>query len=77
MGVLIREIALLYAAISSEKPDDRKLATASLTPLPSLPIQYADFAHWQREWLQGEVLETQLSLLAAAVGRHFYTESAY
>jgi amino acid adenylation domain-containing protein len=61
MGVLIREIALLYAAISSEKPDARKLATASLTPLPPLPIQYADFAHWQREWLQGEVLETQLT----------------
>ncbi len=51
MGVLIREIAILYAAISSEKP----------FPLPPLPIQYADFAHWQREWLQGEVLETQLS----------------
>ena len=61
MGVLIREIAILYAAISSEKPDARKLATASLTPLPPLPIQYADFAHWQREWLQGEVLETQLA----------------
>ncbi len=51
MGVLIREIAVLYAAISSEKP----------FPLPPLPIQYADFAHWQREWLQGEVLETQLT----------------
>jgi amino acid adenylation domain-containing protein len=51
MGVLIREIAILYAAISSQKP----------FPLPPLPIQYADFAHWQREWLQGEVLETQLT----------------
>ncbi|MCA1992517.1 MAG: condensation domain-containing protein, partial [Coleofasciculus sp. S288] len=51
MGVLIREIASLYSAKCSEKP----------SPLPPLPIQYADFAHWQREWLQGEVLETQLS----------------
>lgn len=29
--------------------------------LPELPVQYLDFAHWQRQWLQGEVLETQLS----------------
>ncbi|HEY9728730.1 MAG TPA: condensation domain-containing protein, partial [Chroococcales cyanobacterium] len=42
MGVLIREIAALYAAITSDKP----------SPLPSLPIQYADFAFWQRKWLQ-------------------------
>ncbi len=51
MGVLIREIAALYAAISNQQP----------SPLPPLPIQYADFAHWQREWLQGEVLATQLA----------------
>ncbi len=31
------------------------------TPLLELPIQYADFAEWQREWLQGEVLQTQLT----------------
>jgi len=51
IGVLIREIGALYTAFASEKP----------SPLPQLPIQYADFAHWQREWLQGEVLETQLA----------------
>jgi amino acid adenylation domain-containing protein len=42
MGVLIREIAALYTAIISEKP-------SSLAPLP---FQYADFAFWQRKWLQ-------------------------
>ncbi len=50
-GILIREMARLYVAYSSGQ---------SLS-LPELPIQYADFAHWQRQWLQGEVLETQLA----------------
>jgi non-ribosomal peptide synthetase component F len=51
IGVLIREVASLYEAFSKGKP----------SPLPELPIQYADFAQWQQEWLQGEVLEEQLS----------------
>jgi len=51
VGVLIREVATLYEAYSTEKP----------SPLSALPLQYADFAHWQRNWLQGEVLEAQLS----------------
>ncbi|MEG4202976.1 amino acid adenylation domain-containing protein [Microcoleus sp. Pol7_A1] len=50
IGVLIQELGALYTAFASEKP----------SPLPALSIQYADFAKWQREWLQGEVLETQL-----------------
>jgi amino acid adenylation domain-containing protein len=50
-GILIREMAALYDAFSSDR----------VASLPELPIQYADFAHWQRDWLQGEVLETQLS----------------
>ncbi|MEG4085165.1 amino acid adenylation domain-containing protein [Microcoleus sp. POL10_C6] len=51
IGVLIQELGALYTAFASEKP----------SPLPDLSIQYADFAKWQREWLQGEVLETQLA----------------
>jgi amino acid adenylation domain-containing protein len=51
MGVLFRELNVLYGAYVAGRP----------SPLPELPIQYADFAHWQREWLQGEVLEAQLS----------------
>jgi hypothetical protein len=51
MGVFFRELAALYEAFSSGK----------LSPLPELPIQYADFAVWQRQRLQGQVLESQLS----------------
>ncbi len=50
MGVLIRELTTLYEAY----------AKGEESPLPELKIQYADYAHWQREWLQGEVLEKQL-----------------
>jgi len=46
LGVLFRELTTLYEAFASQKP----------SPLPPLPVQYADFAVWQREWLQGEVL---------------------
>ncbi len=49
-GILIREMAALYQAYCTESP----------SPLPELPIQYADFAYWQREWLQGAVLQKQL-----------------
>ncbi len=51
MEVLIREVAILYEAFSQGRP----------SPLPELSIQYADFACWQRGWLQGEVLERQLA----------------
>ena len=49
MGVLMRELMALYNALVEGQPD----------PLPALPIQYADFAVWQRDWLQGEVLDKQ------------------
>ncbi|MBA2288158.1 MAG: amino acid adenylation domain-containing protein [Ktedonobacteraceae bacterium] len=45
-----RELNLLYRAYSR----------GEISPLADLPIQYADFAYWQRQWLQGEVLQTQL-----------------
>nr|WP_189663542.1 non-ribosomal peptide synthetase [Pseudomonas paralactis] len=51
MGVLTRELMALYQAFSHGQSD----------PLPPLPIQYADFAVWQRLWLSGEVLHRQSS----------------
>jgi amino acid adenylation domain-containing protein len=50
-GVLFRELAGLYNAFVAGRP----------APLPELPIQYADFAVWQREYLQGEALRRQLA----------------
>ena len=50
-GVLLTELTALYEAALLGKPAD----------LPELAIQYADYAVWQRNWLQGEVLERQLS----------------
>ena len=49
-GVLLEEIRRLYEAY----------AAGAGEPLPELPIQYTDFADWQREWLRGDVLEQQL-----------------
>ncbi|MEH2442404.1 amino acid adenylation domain-containing protein [Nostoc sp.] len=50
MGVLMRELTTIYSALCNNFPLE----------LPELPIQYADFAIWQRQWLQTEVLQTQL-----------------
>ncbi|MHC5819627.1 MAG: non-ribosomal peptide synthetase, partial [Nostoc sp.] len=65
MGILVRELATLYQAFCTEQPS---LRHATLTPLPELPIQYADFAAWQRQWLQGEVLEAQLAYWQKQLG---------
>ncbi|HWN42411.1 MAG TPA: amino acid adenylation domain-containing protein [Thermoanaerobaculia bacterium] len=60
LSVLVRELGALYSAFTTDQP----------SPLPELPIQYADFALWQREWLQGDSLTAQLDwwkrLLAGA-----------
>ncbi|WP_169218415.1 non-ribosomal peptide synthetase [Brasilonema sp. UFV-L1] len=58
MGVFVQELAALYNAYSQGQPG---LRDATLTPLAPLKVQYADFAVWQRQWLQGEVLQTQLA----------------
>ena len=50
VGLLFQELAALYEAF----------ALGRRSPLPELPVQYPDFALWQRGWLQGELLERQL-----------------
>ncbi|HVR99922.1 MAG TPA: amino acid adenylation domain-containing protein [Thermoanaerobaculia bacterium] len=51
MGVFLRELAALVDAFSRREP----------SPLPELPVQYADFAVWQRQWLAVDVLETGIA----------------
>ncbi|HEV2705718.1 MAG TPA: amino acid adenylation domain-containing protein [Pyrinomonadaceae bacterium] len=50
INVLFHELSTLYAAYTAGES----------SPLAELPVQYADYAVWQREWLQGEVLDEQL-----------------
>ena len=51
INIFFQELAILYESFCK----------GAESPLGDLPIQYADFAYWQRQWLQGEVLDTQLS----------------
>ena len=51
IGVFCKEIVTLYESFSA----------GGQSPFAELPIQYVDFAHWQRNWLQGDVLQAQLN----------------
>jgi amino acid adenylation domain-containing protein/non-ribosomal peptide synthase protein (TIGR01720 family)/FkbM family methyltransferase len=51
LGILVRELTALYPAFAAGRP----------SPLPELPVQYADFAVWQRSWLCGEILEQEIA----------------
>ena len=57
-GVLMQEVARLYDAF----------ARGGASPLAELPIQYADYAAWQRRWLQGEALARQLGYWKQRLG---------
>jgi amino acid adenylation domain-containing protein len=58
MGIFAQELTSLYSAFVAGRP----------SPLGELPIQYADFALWQREWLQGGVLAAQLDYWKGQLG---------
>ncbi|MEP7010064.1 MAG: amino acid adenylation domain-containing protein [Acidobacteriota bacterium] len=51
LAILVHDVVALYGAFLAGRP----------SPLADLAIQYADYAHWQRRWLEGEVLEGQLA----------------
>src|SRR5207247_3035321 len=59
VGVFLRELATLYEACSTGRP----------SPLPDLPMQYADFARWQRERLSGGLLAESLRSEERRVGK--------
>jgi amino acid adenylation domain-containing protein len=51
LGILVRELAVVYEALSAGKP----------SPLPALPLQFADYACWQRQWQHSAAREAQLA----------------
>jgi len=51
LNVFLRELLALYKAFVSGEPSS----------LPELPLQFVDLAHWQRQWMEGAVAETQLA----------------
>ncbi len=59
-SVLTQELAKVYEAFCEGKP----------SPLTELPIKYTDFAQWQRQWLQGQVLESQLQFWKKHLGNN-------
>jgi hypothetical protein len=61
MDIFSTEFTALYNAFTKGEP----------SPLAELPFQYADFSHWQHNWLQGEVLENLLSYWKKQLNGHF------
>ena len=57
-GILVAEVASIYQAFLAGKP----------SPLPELPIQYIDYAVWQRDYLQGDTLDKQLNYWKQKLG---------
>ncbi|HEX6292585.1 MAG TPA: amino acid adenylation domain-containing protein [Herpetosiphonaceae bacterium] len=70
MGVFVRELATLYESFAHDRPQRVPMPKGHPhgTGLPDLPIQYVDFAAWQREWLKGDVLDRQMAYWKEQLG---------
>ena len=58
LAIVVRELSVLYAAFRDGHP----------SPLDELPVQYADFAVWQRRWLESDGLKSQLAYWKTRLG---------
>jgi len=60
INILVKELSAIYQAFSAGKP----------SPIPELSVQYTDFVYWQRNWLQGEVIENHLAYWKQQLGEN-------
>ncbi|MDB6112376.1 MAG: FkbH like protein, partial [Pedosphaera sp.] len=58
LGILLKELSLIYTALAAGRP---------IPILPALPVQYADYARWQKGWMQGAVLEKHVAYWKASL----------
>jgi hypothetical protein len=63
LAIVVRELSVLYAAFRDGHP----------SPLDEIPVQYSDFAVWQRQWLESDGLKSQLSYWKARLGGNLPT----
>lgn len=69
LAVVTHEVAALYNGLAREQDGEQVPSNdASAALLPPLPIQYRDFALWQRQWLQGPVLEREIGYWKQRLG---------
>ena len=69
LALVTKEVAAFYGAIVAPADPTSDAAQISLQEiLPELPVQYADFSSWQRQWLQGELLEKEVGYWKQRLG---------